>query len=170
MESEYVEDFLVTTRQFAEADIVLLGTIEKVDAARWNSPDGKEWKPADTIAEPMPYTTIYVAPSEIVKGNPKFGTPVAVRFAGGAVGPNSQAMSAQIGLPDLEVGTEVLVFGKDEQRYGPGAVYTPAGYWLLSDMHSLFQRDGAQYLSVAGVRKADTGIVNLEELRRMAGK
>jgi hypothetical protein len=79
-------------------------------------------------------------------------------------------MSAEIGLPQLEVGTEVLVFAKDEQRYGSGGVYEPSGYWLLSAMHSLFRKEGDQYFSVAGVRKAEAGIVNLNDLRQMALK
>jgi len=101
----YAEDFLKTERQFAGADIVVAGTIVKVDAARWNSPDGAEWKPDESVALPIPYTTFYIQPTQIVKGTPKWDTPIPFRVEGGAFGPDA-ANAAEFGtvLPEIQLG------------------------------------------------------------------
>ena len=64
-----------------DSDLIVAGTVVKIDAPRWNSADGKRWSQHswDEDSEPLVYQTFYVQPEEILHGAPKWGTPVAFR-------------------------------------------------------------------------------------------
>jgi hypothetical protein len=84
------------------AELIVYGTVVKVDPARWNSVDGRPPAPDDN---PVIYTTFYVQPSE-VRGTPRFGTPVAMMV------PYHDKLLAE--------GDEVLVFAEYGEVWGPG--------------------------------------------------
>ncbi|MCL5736640.1 MAG: hypothetical protein M1274_13850 [Actinobacteria bacterium] len=172
-EATYLGDVVRVENQARKAEIIIRGVVERVDASRWNSPDGNKWTPDESVAMPVPYTTFWVKPLEIIKGTPKWASPVAFRYAGGAFGPErDEVLAADVpGLPDLKVGDEVIAFGLDEVRYGKGATYTPPAYWLLSDMLSLFSpKNGGpegEFSSAAGVQDPGIGVTSVAQLRAM---
>jgi hypothetical protein len=167
----YAEDFLKTPKQFASADVVVVGTILKVDTARWNSSDGAEWMPDESVAMPVPYTTFYIQPTQILKGTPKWDAPIPFRIEGGAFGPDAaKATQFATDLPKLQPGMVVIAFGKDEQRYGKGAVYSPSAYWLLSSSYSLFENRDGNFVSVSGVETPGIGSVTIAQLEALAAQ
>jgi hypothetical protein len=97
------EDPLVAQKA---ADIVVYGLVVKIDPGRWNSADGKYWQPNDPSGMSVAaiYRTYYVQPAEILKGTPKWATPVAFMVVGGTGNQTTGPVS---------VGDTVLVIGTD---------------------------------------------------------
>lgn len=128
------------------AEIVVMGEVTKVDPARWNSPDGQEWMPADEGSLALVYTTFYVRPEKILKGASKFGEPVPFRVVGGIIGDATQIPAGDNAkFASIAPGQQVVVFGADDGRYGPEGYWFPAAYWLLSDVNSMWRLEGGKY-------------------------
>ncbi len=140
------------------SDLVVAGTVVKVNPPRWNSDDGKSWKPRGEN-DPMAvvYQTFYVQPEEILKGAPQWGTPVAFR----AVWWNSPS-----GGGPLSVGDLVAAFGQvDPERYG-GGEYQPAdAYWLMSEKNSLWVKQGDDYVNQGILKDEAERTLTLDELK-----
>jgi hypothetical protein len=115
------------------ADLIVYGTVTKVDPVRWSTPDGQ---PRDGRGEGSEfatiYTTFYVEPTEVA-GTPRFGTPVAimVEFYDKLLAP----------------GDEVLVFAdRYEEWRSEHGVWKADAYF--SDTRGIYMRFGEQYLSL----------------------
>jgi len=109
--------------------------VTKIDQPRWNSADGKQWSPRNEESTPMVYETFYVEPSDVLKGTPKWGAPVAYRVW----------INTDWGAPSLAVGDRVVAFGEVfTSPAGSEAVYQPAdAYWLTGDINGLWvEKDG----------------------------
>jgi hypothetical protein len=109
----------------AHADIVVYGKVTKIDPGQWNSPDGKYWEPDLSETVGVIYRTYYVEPNEVLKGTPKWGTPVAFIIKGGTEGET---------IGPVSVGDTVLVLGAD---YASKDKYQKA-YWTKDAYFSLY--------------------------------
>ncbi len=142
-------DVLTIERNTALAEIIVVGEVTRVDPARWNGSGGKKPGPLSCASwDPMVYATFYVKPTEVLKGVPQWGTPVAFRLEGGIpVDGTTNGLMATLptwedgggGVTLLSRGDTVVVFGQVAgDRYG-GGVYDPAGaYWLTMGDSSLW--------------------------------
>jgi hypothetical protein len=131
--NEWDPDHLTIEKHVEDSDIIAEGEIVKIDPPRWNSPDGEQWRPREEQTLAVLYTTFYVEPTAVLKGTPEWGTPIAFRIQNAVVGSDA----------DLAVGDRVVAFGASDGRYGPGAVYQPAGaYWLTNDNNSIWIQEG----------------------------
>ena len=140
-----------------DSDIIAVGEIVKIDPPRWNSPDGEQWRPREEQTLAVLYTTFYVEPTALLKGTPKWGTPIAFRIQNGVVG----------GDADLSLGDKVVAFGASDGRYGPGAVYQPAGaYWLTNGNNSIWIQEGETgvYRNPGYTKDPAEASLSLEEL------
>jgi hypothetical protein len=156
----YIQDVLEPSWQVRCSTLILWGTIVDVLPSRYNSPDGKPWKPDENVTLPIAYTVILVQPQEVLKGSP-VSTPVAFRWEGGAFGSGTDAGLQLAADTGLEPGDQVLVFGADSHRYGPGSTYEPKGYWFTTDPSiSVFKRRGVAFAS-------QTGTVTLDQVREL---
>lgn len=123
------EDPLVAQKS---ADLIVYGKVVQIDPARWNSPDGNAWKPKDPsgMSVPATYQTVYVQPTEILKGTPKWGTPVAFMVVNdGTPGSSPRAVA---------VGNAVLVIGQDYMSEGGlyGKVYWKDDAYFAQDSYT----------------------------------
>lgn len=166
MMASWDPDILTIANQTGLADVVVVGEVVKVDPARWNSPDGNEWKPSQETSIALVYTTFYVAPSEMLKGSPKWGPPVPFRILGGVVDSKSGTVYwSTTGEPtELKPGDQVVVFGIDEQRYGKEGTYVSPGYWLTSDANSLWIKTGSVFANQGKTKSADEQSIALATL------
>ncbi|NLT35465.1 MAG: hypothetical protein GXX83_06165 [Gaiellales bacterium] len=148
--------------QTETAEIIAVGEVTKVDPARWNSPDGKQWEPKEEGSLAMVYTTFYVQPTRLLKGESKFGTPIPFRVVGGIIGDTGQAANAgaDAKFSTIASGQQVIVFGLDDHRFGSECSWTPAAYWLPSDVNSMWRMEGDTYNCL--------GQTDLEGEQRMA--
>ena len=161
------EDLVLVSGQVLNSDVIVVGAVTDILPARWNSPDGKEWRPEEDVALPVVYTTFMIEPQEVLKGPPKTGTPIAFRVPGGVVGSGAHVGDVDLGgdFPHLAVGDQVLVFGVDDQRFGPGAHYEPDGHWLLASAASVFRADGATYRRLTDAHLPEEDTVTPAEIR-----
>ncbi len=113
------------------AELIVYGTVVKVDPARWNTPDGRQPTrgPDDN---PVIYTTFYVQPTEI-KGAPRFGTPIAIMV------PYHDELLAE--------GDEVLVFAEYGEMWGPGT-WKQDAYFSVEEVRGIYMKVGEQYLNI----------------------
>lgn len=153
------------------AEIIVYGKVTKIDPGQWNSPDGKWWEPDDPSGMSMGiiYRTYYVEPTEVLKGTPKWGTPVAFIVEGGTEGET---------IGPVWVGDTVLVLGADYADTGVyGKVYWKenAYFSMAGDTTVFVLRDGtlnkAVHLSNDGkvqetVRADRGGTVELDTMRQ----
>jgi hypothetical protein len=147
VQASWDENYLTVARQTQEADLIVVGEVVKVDTSMWNSPDGKQWTPDEKETLPIVYTTFYVKPTQVLKGEPKWGTPVPFRVTGTIVAPSadSQSTSSRLGLG---VGDTIVAFGSIEDRYGTGGVYKPAeAYWLAMEENSIWTEQDGQFVN-----------------------
>lgn len=163
---------LAITQQAQRADVIVRGTIERVDDARWNSRDGLQWNPEEgSLDMPVVYTTFYVTPEKMYKGKPKWGSPVAFRILGGILGPDKDAamQSADAPFPELNLGDEVVVFGLDAPaplRYG--GVFVPDAYWAMWESHSVLrQGENGEFINLGGAETPDEGSLAVSRLEQM---
>ncbi len=146
-EASWDPSYLTIERELQESDLVVVGRVAKIDAGRWNSPDGNYWQPPEEQTLPVVYTTFYVDSTDFLKGEPKWGNPVAFRLTGGTVGANHE-VSAGPSDVDLTVGETVIVFGNIEDRYGPGGAYKPEkAYWVTMEENSIWVLRGDQFVN-----------------------
>jgi hypothetical protein len=152
---EWDPDALTIEHQVEDSDIVVVGEIVKVDTPRWNSPDGKAWRPPEDQATAVFYTTFYIEPARLLKGTQKWGTPVAFRVMRGIAGGDVQ----------LSVGDEVVAFGASDGRWGPGGVYQPAGaYWLTNENNSIWIAEAGLYRNQGYTKDPAEAALSLEAL------
>ena len=113
------------------AELIVYGTVVKVDPARWNTPDGRQptHGPDDN---PVIHTTFYVQPTEI-KGTPRFGTPIAIMV------PYHDELLAE--------GDEVLVFAEYGEMWGPGT-WKQDAYFSVEEVRGIYMKVGEQYLNI----------------------
>ena len=142
------------------SDLVVVGTVVKVDPPRWNSHDGKRWTPrGEKDAMAVVYQTFYVQPEETMRGAPRWGTPVAFR----AVWWNSPT-----GGGPLSVGDMVVAFGHVAPEIYGGGVYQPAdAYWLMSERNSLWMKQGGseKYVNQGILKNQSERQLTLDELK-----
>jgi hypothetical protein len=138
MNATWDENYLTVERQTQESDLIVVGKIVQIDAGKWNSPDGKQWQPPEEQTLPIVYTTFYVEPTRVLKGEPRWGGPVAFRMTG-VIESSNKGVESSSGNLTLGVGDTVVVFGVIEDRYGPGGVYEPAdAYWVTMGENSIW--------------------------------
>ncbi|MFH0915518.1 MAG: hypothetical protein V1912_03610 [bacterium] len=154
---EWDRDHLTIEKHVEDSDIIAVGEIVEIDPPRWNSPDGEQWRPREEQTLAVLYTTFYVEPTALLKGTSEWGTPIAFRIQNGVVG----------GDADLSVGERVVAFGASDGRYGPGAVYQPAGaYWLTNGNNSIWIQKGGigVYRNQGYTKDPGEASLSLEEL------
>jgi len=140
-------DSLTVERQTQEADLIIVGEIVQVDPSAWNSPDGKQWQPPEEVTLPIVYTTFYIKPTRVLKGEPRWGVPVAFRVTGPIAPPADNALGLSSRL-SMGVGDKIVAFGGLEDRYGPGGVYKPAeAYWLTMEENSIWTEQDGNYVN-----------------------
>lgn len=175
MAATWDRDYLTVEKQTERSEIIVAGKVVQIDTPRWNGPEGKQWKPSLATQEAVVYTTFYVKPTAILKGEPKWSRDlVAFRLTG--VFPNavsSQQLSTTLTTgyqggspPRLAVGDVVVAFGRlAPGRYG-GGVYDPAeAYWLTSAENSLWAGVDESNLVNQGVTKyPDERALSLDSL------
>jgi hypothetical protein len=148
-------DFLTIERQVEISDVIVVGTIIKVDDTRWNSPDGKEWSPPEEESLPIVYETFYLEPTTVLKGTPRWGTPIAFRMT----------YNSLDGVASFSAGENVVAFGSAGQRYGPGGVYQPAdAYWLTLENNSLWLEQAGVYRNQGHTKDPAEATMSLEAL------
>lgn len=125
--------------QAREADVIVLGTVLEVSPARWNSPDGREWSGSTDEDMPIVYTGFLVKPTEVLKGEPAWGSPVAFRTLGGVFGESAGSGPNMGEFADVRVGDEIIIMGVDRPFYG-GSYDRPA-YWSLVNATSVYRND-----------------------------
>jgi hypothetical protein len=112
-----------------DAELIVYGTVVKVDPARWNSPDGRQPVRDDN---PIIYSTFYVQPTKVM-GTPRFGTPIAIMV------PYHDELLAE--------GDEVLVFAEYGEVWGPGTWKRDA-YFSEEEVRGIYMKVGEQYLNL----------------------
>ena len=85
-------DSLTVERQTQETDLIIVGEIVQIDPSAWNSPDGEQWQPPEEATLPIVYTTFYIKPTQVLKGEPQWGVPVAFRVTGPIAPPDDKAL------------------------------------------------------------------------------
>ena len=140
----------------ADSDLIVAGTVVKVDEPRWNSADGKRWSPHEDDSEALVYQTFYVQVETPFKGNPRWGTPVAFRAW----------WNSPTGLGPIAIGDMVVAFGSSAPgRYGNAGVFQPAdAYWLTSEGNSLWIKRGQDYENQGIVKDQSERSLTLDEL------
>lgn len=146
-------------RSSKKASIVVYGTVTKVDPGRWNSRDGKRWTPPTESDLPVIYRTFYVEPIEILKGAPKWGTPVAFMVTGGTEG---------VVAGPVAVGDRVLVIGRDLLAEGGlfGNVFWKEDAYFAQHMEfSVFVEKAGRLEVVAAEKQPEYATANLAAIR-----
>lgn len=170
----FVRATLVSTQldpayQSGAADVIVWGTVVEVSPARWNSEDGREWRSTSEADMPIVYTTFLVEPKEILKGDPAWGTPVAIRTLGGYFGDGAQLMTSMGEFADVSVGDEIIVMGVDHPFYG--GVYDRPAYWSLVNATSIYrgnEKAGFRRLNAPDESTSSLDVVSLQEARSLA--
>ncbi len=148
--------YLPVSAQTKHSDVIVVGKVVKVDPARWNSPDGKDWIPADSMVMRVIFRTFWVQPTEVLKGKPTAGEPLPFFVRGGTEG----EASAPVGIGDT-----VLVFGREASRNPAQDGYWPEGYRVNIDEYSIFEPDGDHFTN--GSTDPLFGITTLDQVRRL---
>lgn len=156
----YAKGVRVPANAVKKADIVVFGTVTRVDPGRWNSPDGKPWTPPSESDIPSIYRTFYVEPIEILKGEPKWGTPVAFQVTGGTEG---------VVDGPVAVGDKVLVIGFDYEAHGSslyGQVYWKKdAYFPMHMEFSIFVEKDGRLQVLATEKNDEANVTDLSTLR-----
>lgn len=144
IESSVSKNAVMPEAQAKYAEIIVYGTVTRVAPGRWNSPDGKGWKSASETDTPAIYSTFYVEPNKVLKGEPRFGTPVAFMIPGGTEG--------AIGGP-VAVGDKVIVFGRYMQQLYGDVYWDTEAYFPQSMEYSIYVEDAGGKLTNLGDRQ-----------------
>ncbi len=150
---------LTVAGQTAYSDVIVVGEVVKIDPARWNSPDGKSWIPADPLVIPWVFRTFWVQPIEVVKGRPTISGPIPFFVHGGTEGEASAP---------VDVGETVLVFGWVAPKNTATDGYWPEGYLAIVDEYSIYRPEGNQFTN--GVADPYIGVVTLDEVRQLVAR
>ncbi len=168
-------EYLTIERETELSEIIVTGKVVRVDPAKWNGPHGKKAGMFSCASwDPMVYATFYVQPEHVLKGTPKWGTPIAFRLSGAITesGTTDAFIATMTTTEDdsgpatrLAVGDTVVVFGEvGAQRYG-GGVYEPEGaYWLTMDDSSLWSGSEA----ADGGKVRNRGLMRYQDEREMS--
>jgi len=120
------------------SELIVYGAVVKLDPARFNSPDGKPWRSTTEEDMSMIFETFYVQPEEVLKGSPRFGTPVAFMLMGGTEGiPSSR----------VKIGEKVLVFGHYNQGVLGNVSWKSDAYWPWLGELGIYRPNGATLAS-----------------------
>ncbi len=128
-----------------ESRLIVHGTVTEVDAPHPAAGDVTN-----------PYTVFYVEPEEVLKGSPRFGTPVAFALLA-PVGGAAESPVAK--------GDEVLLFsyhGDEDLPTGSGA---HGAYFPWNDNYGMFLAVGDQFVNVL----APFAFTTLEQVRTTVG-
>ena len=167
-------EYLTVERDTELSEIIVTGRVVRVDPAKWNGPHGRMAGRFSCASwDPMVYATFYVQPEQVLKGTPKWGTPIAFRLSGAITGSGTtDAFIATLTTTEddagpatrLAVGDTVVVFGQVATgRYG-GGVYEPDGaYWLTMDDSSLWSGSEA----ADGEKVRNNGLMRYEDEKEM---
>jgi hypothetical protein len=151
MPNAFSLDFLIR-----ESEVVVLGTVEQVDPGRWNSPDGKRWSTAGEKGTPAIYRSFLVQPDRVLKGAPRFGTPVAFMVLGGTDGVVDGPVS---------VGDRVLVFGYYNQGIFGDVTWKKDAYWATLESYGIFRDEGAELANVENPSSPRIGKTTLAQVQ-----
>jgi hypothetical protein len=120
-----------------DAELVVYGQVTEVDRARYNTPDGT--KDERTYpSRPQQYVTFYVEPDQVLKGSPRFGTPIAFALEVGTSG---------VSYSPVLVRDEVLVYAdyRENLLRGNGE----EDIYMASESHrSVFMKVGGQFVNI----------------------
>ena len=145
----------------SEADVIVRGRVTRDPTARWNSADGKQWKPKSAAEGPQFYTTWIIRVDEALKGSAKVGDLVDFRYVGGTVDFNGhRAHYVGNDYPDLSKDDQVIVFGiaKTTMQNTAGL----PGFWLLAGGLSVFRLEDGQFVRV--VEGGGAGVSNVTSI------
>ena len=143
IEASVSKNAVMPEAQARYTEIIVYGTVTSVAPGRWNSPDGKAWQSAEETDTPAIYSTFYVEPIRVLKGAPRFGTPVAFMIPGGTEG--------AIGGP-VAVGQTVIVFGRYMQQLYGDVYWDKEAYFPQSMDYSIYLEDADGKLTNLGDR------------------
>jgi hypothetical protein len=134
----YAADRLRLAPLLADSDVVVAGTVTIDPTSRWNSDDGRQWKPKVKTDGPQFYTSWEILVEESFKGPFRPGDAAVFHFVGGDVEWNGKwAHYTGNDFPGgLTPGDRVLVFGT--AKTGMTGVIEPPGYWIHGGAYSVF--------------------------------
>ncbi len=135
-----------------QSQLIVRGTVTKVDAPH---------APVGSVANP--YIVFYVDPAEILKGSPRFGTPLPLAIPGrGEDTPDH--VRAPFEEP-LEAGDDVLVFSYRGDEDLPTRSGARGANFLWNDTYGLFLPAASNYVCV----RTPYTYATLDEVRRIVG-
>ena len=162
IESSVDKNAVLPAAQAKTADIVVYGTVTKIDPGRWNSVDGKAWTAANDASAPVVYTTFYVEPITVLKGKPSFGTPIAFMSPGGTEGRTDGS---------VEIGQEVIVFGDYNQALYGDVYWNKEAYFPQTIDYSIFVKKADGTLAnVADPQSADLSGFTVDEMSKIVAE
>jgi hypothetical protein len=137
--ADYDVKALDLTSLVQQADVIIVGTVVEGPSSRWNSEDGRQWKPRSKADGPQFYTTWKVAVEESLKGPYSAGDTAVFHFNGGDVQFDGRwAHYTGNDFPEgLATGDYVLVFGSTFTSVT--GVVEPPGYWLWGGGYGVFR-------------------------------
>lgn len=156
----YVPGVKKLENQAAQAEIVVHGKVVDVGVGRWNSNDGKAWVTDNDQDCPLVYRCFSVEPIELIKGEPRFGSPISFIVIGGTEG--------EVSGP-VQVGAEVIVFGNYfASLYGPNAVWPEDAYFARLNEFSVYRKSGNEFVNVGNANAPAFGKTSLDAVRQLA--
>jgi len=160
IEASVSKNAVMPEAQAKYSEIIVYGTVTSVAPGRWNSSDGKVWTPAKETDTPVIYGTFYVEPIQVLKGEPRFGTPVAFMIPGGTEG--------VIGGP-VAVGDRVIVFGRYMQQLYGDVYWDREAYFPQSMEYSIYVENADGKLTNLGDQHlAALNDMTVEQMTMMA--
>jgi len=132
-----------------ESQLIVQGTVTKVDPPHPAAGDVTN-----------PYIAFYVEPDEVLKGSPRFGTPVAFALlapVGGAAEPPAES--------PLSKGDEVLLFSYHGDADLPTGSGARGAYFPWNDSYGIFLPVGDQLVNVL----TPSAFTTLEQVRTIVG-
>lgn len=155
--SSYSSRAVEVQNQAAQAEIVVHGKVVDVGVGRWNSNDGKAWATDNDQDCPLVYRCFSVEPIELIKGEPRFGSPISFIVIGGTEG--------EVSGP-VQVGAEVIVFGNYfASLYGPNAVWPEDAYFARLNEFSIYRNSGDEFVNVGNANAPAFGKTSLDAVR-----
>jgi hypothetical protein len=136
-----------------ESQLILRGTVTKVDKPRVALGD---------VANP--YMVFYVEPSEVLKGTPRFGSPVAFALLAPGEGATGASAGGAAESPVSE-GDDVLLFAYGTDKDLLTASGSQGAYFPWNDSYGIFLPAGDKFVNVL----APFAYTTLEEVRTIVG-